>query len=156
MDRTLASSQWIAPKRYQGLPSNLIMRIGMRAKSAVGAGLEGIGLSKYHYAVLAALEDDAPASQADLSRRTGIDRSDIVAVVNELEAREAIERMTDPADRRRNLITMTSAGGDLLDELQRIIDAAQEELLLHLDAGERAQLVRLLQRALGEQTDPSG
>ncbi len=156
MDRTLASSQWIAPKRYQGLPSNLIMRIGMRAKSAVGAGLEGIGLSKYHYAVLAALEEDAPASQADLSRRTGIDRSDIVAVVNELETREAIERTTDPADRRRNLIRMTDVGSQLLGELQQIINAAQEELLLHLDPEEREQLVRLLQRALGDQVDPIG
>ena len=132
------------------------MRLSARAKWAVGAGLDGIGLSKYHYAVLAALEDDAPASQADLSRRTGIDRSDIVAVMNELERRGAVERMTDPADRRRNLITMTAAGVELLDELQRIIDAAQEELLVHLDAGERQQLVQLLQRALGDRVDPSG
>jgi DNA-binding MarR family transcriptional regulator len=131
------------------------MRVSTRAKWAVGAGLEEIGLAKYHYAVLAALDDDAPASQADLSRRTGIDRSDIVAVVNELEARQAIERMTDPDDRRRNLITMTTVGVDLLDELQRIIDAAQDELLVHLDAEERKQLVRLLQRVLGEPTTPS-
>ena len=126
------------------------MRLSTRAKGAVSAGLEGIGLSKYHYAVLAALEEDAPASQAELSRRTGIDRSDIVAVVNELETRQAIERMTDPADRRRNLITMTAAGVELLGELQRIIDVAQEELLVHLEGEERAQLVHLLQRALGE------
>ena len=150
------STQWIAPKRYRGLPSSLVMRVSMRAKSVVGSGLEEIGLSKYHFAVLATLEDDAPASQAELSRRTGIDPSDIVAVVNELEARQAIERMTDPADRRRNLINLTPTGTELLADLQRIIDAAQEELLVHLDAGEREQLVRLLQRTLGEQPDAPG
>ena len=155
MDRPLIAHQWIPPRRYLGLASNLLMRASHRGKVIVSEALNGIGLSKYHYAVLAALEDDAPLSQADLSRRTGIDRSDIVAIVNELEGRSAIERMTDPADRRRNLVTMTAAGVDLLGELQRIIDAAQEDLLLHLDAEQREQLTRLLQLTLGEPENPA-
>src|SRR3712207_1895073 len=55
---------------------------------------------KWHYAVLATLEQVGPASQADLSGRTGIYRSDLVAVINELADQGLVERAPNPADRR--------------------------------------------------------
>src|SRR6266511_1961632 len=85
--------------------------------------------SKWHYAVLAALQEFGPASQASLSRRTGIYRSDLVAVINELAGRGLIERAPDPADRRRNVITITPDGRRHLRQLDKLIATIQDDLL---------------------------
>ncbi|MGY4102687.1 MarR family winged helix-turn-helix transcriptional regulator [Nocardia sp. R16R-3T] len=91
-----------------------------------------------------------PASQADLGHHTGVDRSDIVATLNDLAERGLIERTPDPSDRRRNIVTITKAGTRHLDELERRIEGAQDELTAALTATERGELVRLLTRILDD------
>ncbi len=85
-----------------------------------------------------------PASQADLGRRTGIHFSDVVAALNELAGDGYVERRPDPADKRRNVVTITEAGRHRVTELSARAAAIQEELLAPLTAAERAELVRLL------------
>ncbi|WP_436840244.1 hypothetical protein [Streptomyces flavofungini] len=48
---------------------------------------------KWHYAVLAWLPDLGPGSQASLSGRTGVYRSDMVGVLNELAERDQFTRL---------------------------------------------------------------
>ncbi|WP_460364500.1 MarR family winged helix-turn-helix transcriptional regulator [Actinocorallia lasiicapitis] len=95
-------------------------------------GLARADAHKWHYAVLASLDQFGPASQADLSRRTGIYRSDMVGVLNELAARDLVERTPDPDDRRRNVITITPAGHTRLTRLDEILDVLHNELLAPL------------------------
>jgi DNA-binding MarR family transcriptional regulator len=57
-----------------------------------------------------ALDELGPASQAEFSRRTAIDRSDMVAIINELTEQGYVERSADSSDGRRNVITITPAG----------------------------------------------
>ncbi|WP_308344446.1 MarR family transcriptional regulator [Streptomyces sp. ISL-94] len=109
-------------------------------------GLSGADARKWHYAALVALEESGPASQAALSGRTGIHRSDLVAVINELAERELVQRTPDPEDRRRNVITLTPLGRRRLRKLEQLLDAAQETLLSPLSEQERKQLTHLLGR----------
>jgi DNA-binding MarR family transcriptional regulator len=101
------------------------------------------------FAVLAALEEYGPLSQAGIGRRLGLDRNDINGILSRLEANRQISRQPDPADRRRNVVTLTDAGRRHLASLQAHADAVQEELLAGLDAGERQQLHALLAKVLG-------
>ncbi|WP_222871509.1 MarR family winged helix-turn-helix transcriptional regulator [Nonomuraea sp. PA05] len=142
------------PHRLRGLPSRLINGVAMSANRLVDQALGGAGLRRYHYSLLAALEEFGPASQAALGRRTGIDRSDIVATVNELAGRGLVERSPDPDDRRRNVITVTAAGVRQLEELDGLLAGAQDALLASLTAGEREQLVGLLTRVIDHHTAP--
>jgi DNA-binding MarR family transcriptional regulator len=102
----------------------------------------------YHHRLLAALEEFGPASQAALGRRAGIDRSDVVAALNELAGRGLIQRAPDPDDRRRNVITITPAGTDQLRALDEILAGVQERLLAPLSPADRTQLIGLLGRLL--------
>ncbi|XIE79101.1 MarR family transcriptional regulator [Streptomyces sp. SBR177] len=85
-----------APDRLRALPSRLLALTSARADRLVGERLAVEGARKWHYAVLASLDAYGPASQADLSRRTGIYRSDLVAVINELEAGGHVARTPTP------------------------------------------------------------
>ena len=100
------------------------------------------------YAVLAGLAEFGPSSQADLVRRIGIDRSDMVALLNRLESEGLARRAPDPEDRRRNSITITPRDSRTLRRLDARIRAAQAKLLEPLAPDERERFVELLQRLL--------
>jgi DNA-binding MarR family transcriptional regulator len=112
----------------------------------VSEGLAGVGTRRHHFSLLAALDEVGPASQAELSRRTTIDRSDVVAAINELVEQGYIERSPDPADRRRNVVTMTAAGRTRLRQLDRLLAGVQDQLLGPLSPHDRIHLITLLTR----------
>jgi DNA-binding MarR family transcriptional regulator len=134
------------PARLRGQTSWLINQIALSANRLVTEGLAGAGTRRYHYSLLAALDEVGPASQAELSRRTTIDRSDMVAAINELVEQGYVERSTDPADRRRNVVTITPAGRRRLRQLDRLLAGVQDQLLGPLSPEERTELVALLTR----------
>lgn len=141
-------SQEGAPARLRALPTRLVNQVALVANRATERALNATGSRRYHYALLAALGEFGSISQADLGRRTRIDRSDIVATVNELAGRGFVERSPDEGDRRRKIVTITEAGTAHLAELDERLAGAQDELLAGLDPAERAELVRLLTRIL--------
>ena len=147
-DPTGTGDDRTTPARLRSLPSRLLTQTAMHADRLVGSGLAGANARKWHYAVLASLQEFGPASQAALSRRTDIYRSDLVAVINELAARGFVGRSPDPTDRRRNVITMTPQGRRHLRRLDKLVATIQDELLAPLTQPERDQLVRLLTRLL--------
>ncbi|AQZ66758.1 Transcriptional regulator, MarR family [[Actinomadura] parvosata subsp. kistnae] len=137
-----------APEPLRALPSRMLSLLAMYADRLVSEGLAAEDARKWHYAALVALREHGPMSQAELSRRTGVYRSDMVAVVNELEERGHVERAPDPADRRRNVITMTTTGRRHLERLDELISGFQDDLLAPLTGPEREQFSALLARLL--------
>lgn len=144
------------PERLAAKPSWLITQLAVHVRRLVSDGFAGAGARGYHYRVLAALDEFGPASQAELARRCDMDRSDVVAAVNDLVALEQVERAPDPDDRRRNVVTRTPAGEEQLRRLDRALDAVQGELLAPLRADERQTLTRLLTEVLTHHRRASG
>jgi len=130
------------------LPSWLLTQTAAQAHRLVNEGFARIGARGYHYRLLTSLIEEGPASQAALGRRTGIHLSDMVAALNDLEAGGFVSRSPDPADRRRNVITVTAAGRRRATQLERSARGIQEELLEPLDESERQQLTALLRKLL--------
>ncbi len=135
-----------APARLRAQTSWLVNQIALSANRLVTEGLAGAGTRRYHYSLLAALDEGGPASQAELSRRTTIDRSDMVAAINELVEQGYVERSTDPADHRRNVVTMTSDGRRRLHQLDGLLAEVQDQLLAPLSPQERTELISHLTR----------
>ena len=140
------------PGRLKDRPTWLISRAYARSSGLLNSGFEvhGNGLRGYHYRLLAALEEWGPASQADLGRSTGIDRSDVTAALAELESRNLIERTADPQNKRRNIVTLTPEGIDQLRHLDAVDDTIQDELLAPLTATQRRQFITLISRLLDD------
>ena len=138
-----------APERLRALPSRLLNLAAGYAQRLVGERLASLDSRKWHYATLAALEEFGPDSQSGLSNRTGIYRSDMVATINELTARGLVVRAPDPADRRRNAITLTDEGRRQLKRLDVLIGDAQAEFLAPLSGADREELTRILKVIVG-------
>jgi DNA-binding MarR family transcriptional regulator len=134
------------PPRLAELPSWLLSAAARRGDRLVSNALASGGLGKHHFRVLVALDDEGPSSQADIGRAIMLDRSDLHAVLNQLEADGLVERAPDPDDRRRNVVAITPDGRSTLRRLDKRVIAAQDQLTAALSAAERAQLVALLRR----------
>jgi MarR family transcriptional regulator, lower aerobic nicotinate degradation pathway regulator len=154
MERWHGHDEANAPERLRALPSRLLNLAAIYAQRQVGDRLATLGSRKWHYAILAALEEFGPDSQSGLSDRTGIYRSDLVAAINELTARGLVVRAPDPADRRRNAITLTDEGRRHLKRLDALIADAEAEFLAPLSAADRAELTRLLKLIVGHHSRP--
>src|SRR3954447_11562418 len=120
---TTADAQ--TPARLRDAASWLINLVSAHSHRLVADGFAAAGARGYHYRLLATLDEYGPSSQADLGRRAGIDRSDVVAALNELAAKNLIDRSPDPSDRRRNIVTMTPDGSRHLDELDKVVAGIQ-------------------------------
>jgi MarR family transcriptional regulator, lower aerobic nicotinate degradation pathway regulator len=130
------------PARLTTKPTWLISQTEAHAHRLLAATFAAAGTRGYHYRLLAALQE------------CGIDRSDVVAALNELGGRGLVERTPDPADHRRNIVTITPAGAACLDQLETLVSGVQDELLAPLSPEERDQLIRLLSRVLAHQASP--
>lgn len=140
------------PDRLRRRASRLLSQLTMRSERLITEGLAQADARKWHYAVLASLQEFGPASQAELSTRSGIYRSDMVGVLNELAERDLVDRTPDPDDRRRNVITISSRGRRHLRRLDKVLDDLHDNLLAPLSPAERDQFVQLLTRLLDHHT----
>ena len=134
------------PARLRGLTSWQANKV-----STLGARMTARHMpltARSDFAVLAALEEYGPLSQADLGRHLGLDRNDVSGIVTRLASSLHVDRQADPASRRRNVVTLTASGQRYLDEIQRHADAAQDELLVGLNPAERKRLNDLLAKVL--------
>lgn len=134
------------PERLKGQLSRLVSMTAVQARRVAGDALGSIGARKDHYVVLAALAEFGPASQATLSGRTRIYKSDLVSVLNDLADGGLISRTPDSADKRRNVIAITDHGERRLTELDRVLEGVNDYVMAPLDREERAQLFDLLGR----------
>jgi MarR family transcriptional regulator, lower aerobic nicotinate degradation pathway regulator len=142
-----------APRRLWRLPSWLLGQTGLHAQRLVAERLAEDGMRRHHFTVLVALDEHGPSSQADLGRRLWMDRSDMVAVLNDLEEGGLVERVPDERDRRRNVVSLTSTGADALRRLDARVEDAQAALLEPLSPDEQRQLRRLLTRVVEHHAD---
>jgi DNA-binding MarR family transcriptional regulator len=134
----------MAANRIDRMPTWLLSRANARAQAIRVDAFAAAGSSGYLARLLASLGDEGAASQAELSRRTGIDPSDVVAAVNELISRRFVTRRRDPRDARRNVVQLTTAGSAELERLDAVVAEIQERFLAPLSESERRQLQRLL------------
>ncbi|MFJ5801670.1 MarR family winged helix-turn-helix transcriptional regulator [Streptomyces decoyicus] len=135
-----------APSRIRALPSWLLGRAAARGHRLVADALAGEGMRMMHHAVLSAVDELGPVSQAELGRTLGIDPKDMVAIVNDLQQDGLVTRTPDPKDRRKNAIEISADGRRRLRRTQELGDAANAELTAALAPAEREQLIALLTR----------
>jgi DNA-binding MarR family transcriptional regulator len=122
-------------------------RLSLQALAPLGLSVKAVG-------AMTVLEAEGPLSQRRLAERQGIDRTTMVAVVDELERLEAVERRRDPGDRRANALRLTASGRRLLACARTAVAGAEEAFLAPLPEPEQHRL-RAALRLLVESGPPA-
>lgn len=139
-----------APTHRSGaLLDHLARRMRVRSEAV----LAPLGLRPRHLVALTVLRSRGDCTQQGLAATLEMDGTNIVGLLNELEAESLIERRRSPEDRRRHLVELTDAGAKQLAKAEVTLAAIEDEVLGALDESQRATLYTLLlQAARGEET----
>ena len=136
-----------ASETYAGAgTSQLLGRLARASGARMRRELEGAGISRREYAVLDRLASTGPIPQQQLGQDLHIHSSNLVAVLDELEARGLIRRPRDPDDRRRYRLELSELGEEALLSARAAAAEIERELLDPLSAAERRDLKTLLER----------
>ncbi|MDX6205914.1 MAG: MarR family transcriptional regulator, lower aerobic nicotinate degradation pathway regulator [Frankiales bacterium] len=111
------------------------------------AVLAPLGLRPRHLVALTVLRVRGGSTQQALATTLAMDGTNIVGLLNELEADKLIERRRSPDDRRRHVVELTEAGAEQLAKAECALAEVEEEVLGALDASQRETLYDLLQLA---------
>ncbi|HZZ70554.1 MAG TPA: MarR family transcriptional regulator [Phenylobacterium sp.] len=126
-------------------PSHLLHRALQRALDIYVEEFGEAGITQRQFAVLAAADEREGATQADLVRITGIDRSTLADMARRMIGKGLLERERSNVDARANAVRLTEAGREALAEARPKMAAADARLLkLISGGGRRATFVSLL------------
>ncbi len=123
----------------------LLKHAQLRLSELSSHALEPYGIGGRQLAVLIAIDDQTPQSQQEIARRLNVDRTSMVALVDELERKGLAERRSATGDRRRNVVVLTTAGKDTLRKATKASNTAERVFLAKLSEAEAATFRRLLQ-----------
>jgi DNA-binding MarR family transcriptional regulator len=143
------------PRGVADRPALLMHKLGNELLRRAERPLEEMGLNGREYLTLAVLDSDAPRSQAVLAGLCGLLPAQVVAVIDDLEREGLAERTRDEVDRRRSVVRITAKGRRLLARADALAGRIEDELLGHLDAGQRARLHEVLREAMEASWPPA-
>ena len=124
-----------------------------RASSAFGAdfarALEGTGMRQVLFGILSVVGANPGINQGAAGRSLGIQRANMVTLINQLADIGLLDRQTAAEDRRALALRLTPAGEKALKECLERIEAHEEQMLASLTAAERRTLIALLSKIEG-------
>lgn len=138
-------------------PSHLLHRALQVALDIYGQELGPDAITQRQYAVLAAAAAQDGATQADLVRATGIDRSTLADMAARMITKGLLARERSTLDGRANAIRITDAGRAALAEAQPKVAAADARLLKRIAGGGRKDaLLKVLRDLIEDDPPPKG
>jgi DNA-binding MarR family transcriptional regulator len=125
-------------------PTLLMIKLGRITMHRFTEALEPFGIRPRHLAALIELRDHGELTQQSLCGRLHLDPTNLVAVLNDLEARGYAKRRRDPVDRRRHIVGVSPKGIAVIERVSEVMDGVEGDLLEGLDTAGREQFEGLL------------
>ena len=136
------------PKKLAGLESHLgywLRQVSNHVSDAFARDLQTRRISGGEWVALRQLYDHEDITSGELSALLGMTRGAISKILDKLESKGLVARITRSEDKRSQALALTLKGKQLLPELAELADMNDAEYFGCLDAEEQAQLRGLLQ-----------
>jgi len=127
-------------------PVGYLIRVAQQGHTRLWTELVAADITSPQYAVLDSLAREPGIDQRTLGERAKLDKATMAELIGRLVRRGLVLRRRDPADGRRNLLTASPSGLDLLRSVAPGVRTAQERLLEPVPESTRGQAVELLRR----------
>ncbi len=134
----------VRPAEHLSAP--LLVHLARRMQTEAEVELAVFGLRARHVIALTLLRDLGEQNQSDLAATLGMDPTNVVALLNELEADDLVQRQRSPQDRRRHTVSLTDAGKVRLKEIEDLLSGVERRVLDPLTPEEQRMLYTLLSR----------
>jgi MarR family transcriptional regulator, lower aerobic nicotinate degradation pathway regulator len=143
---TPATQPALTPEERFTSPGFLLNKVGFVARRWIHEALAPLDLNGREAEILLRLRaaNGSGLTQAQLGERLHSDPSNLVTMLNKLEAAGLVARTRDEADRRRHIVTITRAGLRKRAAADAAVEAVEDRLLSGLTDRQRASLKTLL------------
>jgi DNA-binding MarR family transcriptional regulator len=137
-----------------------LARIAHAFAAAHNEALAPLGLNLRTFAVLVTVAGGAARSQLEIAQNVGLDKTTLVATIDDLERRALVLRKADPDDRRARIVEITAAGEALMEQAGDAVRATERRVLADTSPEHveqiRASLLALLSGPLYAYFDRAG
>ena len=124
----------------------LISQVGDHSQRHFAALVKTLGLRTSHVGVLRAIHAVSGQTQRELGTRIGMFASNLVTLIDELEKRGLVERVSREADRRSYRLMLTAEGERTVQHVLAKVREHRSSLCAPLTLNEQEELHRLLQK----------
>jgi MarR family transcriptional regulator, lower aerobic nicotinate degradation pathway regulator len=126
--------------------AHLLRRAHQRASALFLSVLTDAQLTPTQFFAMARLHEMGKLSQNRLGRLAAMDPATIQGVIRRLHERGFIERLADPTDRRRMVLSLSPSGQETVVRLLKDANRIGDEILAPLSDDEQDVFLRLLKR----------
>jgi DNA-binding MarR family transcriptional regulator len=136
------------PSIHDGPPSVLhtVKQVELAARHHLDELLKPSGIIALQFTALTVLQRRDGLTVTELAHNSFVEVQSMADLLRPLHDRELISRRADPTHGRRQLISLTRAGRDLIDEYDGRVRALEQQMLAPLSDDEALQLRILLAR----------
>jgi DNA-binding MarR family transcriptional regulator len=136
------------PKDEKVMPDGrLIYAVSAIMRKVSDRALAPWGLTVAQAPVLTVLrEAGKPVMITEVARRLLLETPSVTTMVDRLTERGLVERVKDPKDRRKTLVTLTKKGKQLVESIREPGRQLEDELFQALEKDERTTLREILQK----------
>jgi DNA-binding MarR family transcriptional regulator len=115
-------------------------------RDPVAAACEDLGLTPAQLHLMMWLGTDGALTMGELARRVAVTEKTITGVVDRLERDGLVQRERDPSDRRVVHVKLAARGAQLFRRIDAELESKLTLFLGLLEATDRKQLVRMLEK----------
>ena len=124
----------------------LIWRIYFLSKKVIGQNLKKLNLTYPQFGTLVALSKQENISQRKLAEFFGIDTTNMMVICDSLEKKRLIKRLSNPKDRRENLIVRTEKGKKLTQKAMKLMEGYVNQITGQLEQKDIVSVMPVLKK----------
>lgn len=122
----------------------LLNRAAQKFREMTEEALAPHKLTGKHLGIMLTIREKGSLPQQEIGKCMHVDRTTMVAVIDDLEKLGLVERKAHPTDRRAHAIYLTSKGRETLSRAMQMGLAAERKFLSFLPAKDQKELGRIL------------
>ena len=134
---------------FHTMPGHLIRRAHQASTALFAAECGKFDLTSVQFAAMSAIHDAPGLDATRLAAMIAFDRSTLGDVLERLEAKGWVVRVSSPNDRRVKKLALSEAGAALLEKVQPAVRRVQDLLLAPFPPAEHAAVLDMLRRLGG-------
>ncbi|MCR4524174.1 MarR family winged helix-turn-helix transcriptional regulator [Bosea sp. 47.2.35] len=137
------------------MPGHLIRRAQQIAVSIFLAECASLDMTPVQYAALVTIGENTGIDATRLSALIAFDRSTLGNVLERLESKRLIRRLSDGKDRRVKVLQLTTEGEAILAQAAPFVESAQHRILAPLSCEDRRSFMTMLMQLVEANNEAS-
>jgi DNA-binding MarR family transcriptional regulator len=129
----------------------LLAQLGAHAADRFAERIQVLGISPPHAGILRLIATGPAYNQLSLGRKLGVFPSRMVILIDQLVAKDLVERKRSETDRRQSTLVLTKKGAHVLERLSGLAAEHEADLCSALTHEERSTLASLCRRIADQQ-----